>query len=633
MPAGSTMSSSTLGASGLLASAVSEADGRARRANKPLGREDLELGSLLGEGAFARVVHATDMRNGEEYALKIVDKRMIKAKNRTASVLMEKKLLSLLRHPGIVRLTAAYQDDYSLYFVLELASGGELATQITRMNTCSMDFSRFYSAEIVSILEYLREKRVAHRDLKPENLLLTLDGHLKLIDFDAAILVPEEDEADAAGGRATNKGQPEFVGTHLYLAPEVVQGTAQLRQAFALDLWALGCIIYLMLVGKTPFHEAQEYEAFERITRQDYSFPRGFQHRAAQELIEALLAPEPQQRPGAGALEELKHYPFFGGVSAFSELLASRPPPRIDRRLKHRGEDISRSIEGRHFESLLSSAECTPQLGENFLATATQIDVSVSMNQSHSPDILDRMMMDRRMWDSRMSVEDRENVSVMRSTDPSVVGQTAPGTGTFVEDSVSAAPAPPLSSNSGVRNAEFETSRRPSVQRGALQQTSSAVPALPSNCRTQNLWSSRRAGGDWQQWLSDLRLRQILHVGEDVQMCGRVVLRRLPCLPPRVLLLTSTPRLLLLDPSGTKVRRELDLCAPGSNEEPVVSIASGFDFTLSSSCAGGRRYSCSDTSQGSSEWAEQIGAAHRKVMAWRSGQSTAQASQVQSTSD
>ncbi|CAE8675912.1 unnamed protein product [Polarella glacialis] len=241
---------------------------------------------------------------------------MIQVQDRKNAVLNEKMMLSSLDHPGIVRLHFAFQDAWSLYFGLELVLGGELATQIERMGVCSRDFARFYAAEIVSILSYLRIRRVAHRDLKPENLLLTADGHLKLVDFDAAVLVPDEGEGDAAGGRRTQcpaggslAGSPprlgpageSLVGTVLYLPPEVVQGTAQLYQACALDLWALGCIVFLMLVGKTPFHAETEYMVFQRIQRGDFSFPSGFAHEEARLLVEALLRWEPGRRPGQGS--------------------------------------------------------------------------------------------------------------------------------------------------------------------------------------------------------------------------------------------------------------------------------------------------------------------------------------------
>jgi len=388
--------------------------------HKPCPRlDELEFGTLLGEGAFARVFHAKDLRDGAEYAVKLVHKRTIQAKGRLNSVLVEKDMLSALDHPGIARLLYAFQTDWSLYLVLELANGGELAAQIARMGTCPLEFARFYTAEIVSILGYLRQRRVAHRDLKPENLLLTLQGHLKLVDFDAAVMVPHEGEGDAAAGEGSAgrfRGQPAFAGTSLYMPPEVLLSAARSREAFALDLWALGCILFQMLVGETPFHAASEYLAFQRILRGDYSFPDTFPHEA-RALVESLLAPEPCDRPGMGreGIVELCCHSFFGGAEdAFDELLASKPPPRVMPRRREKPSSSSacrpasrpdegcvdpprctcgceamagsasplaspgRSTSPAQFD-FDSSAECTPEVGQSFLMPSTRRSVEAEV--------------------------------------------------------------------------------------------------------------------------------------------------------------------------------------------------------------------------------------------------------------
>lgn len=370
---------------------------------KPCPRlDELELGSLLGEGAFARVLHARDLRDGAEYAVKVVHKRTLQAKGRAGSAVVEREFLSRLDHPNIARLHYAFQDHWSLYFVLELASGGELKAQISRMGTCSLEFARYYAAETVGILAYLRLHRIAHRDLKPENLLLTSQGHLKLVDFDAAVVVPQDGEGDAAGGApapAEYRGQPAFAGTSLYMPPEVLLSTARPREAFALDLWALGCIIYQMLAGETPFHASSEYLAFQRILRGEYTFPGGFPSDAEQ-LVERLLQTEPAVRPGMGpnGVAELRQDPLFGGSeAAFEWLLASRPPPRIlPRRQQRCAAHAGRSVDGgaRGHEALASpgrscspvhehdfdsSKECTPEEGQSFLAPSTRRSAEVVM--------------------------------------------------------------------------------------------------------------------------------------------------------------------------------------------------------------------------------------------------------------
>ncbi|CAE7222507.1 PDPK1 [Symbiodinium sp. CCMP2456] len=283
-----------------------------------LHREDFEFTTLLGEGAFARVLRARSRQDGREYAIKIVEKKFIQVQNRGNRVITERLMLAKMDHPKIVRLYFAFQDLWCLYFGLELVLGGDLATQIERMGSCSWEFTRFYTAEIIDILSYLRQCRVAHRDLKPENLLLTSEGHLKLVDFDAAMQVPDEGEGDAAGGRASGGEFPpaeSFVGTALYVAPEVLLGTAEPQQAFGLDVWALGCIVYLMTVGRTPFHAESEYLVFQRVQTLDYTCPPRVWKKARQ-FIEGLLQLAPQQRLGVGeeGVADLQQHEFFSPV-------------------------------------------------------------------------------------------------------------------------------------------------------------------------------------------------------------------------------------------------------------------------------------------------------------------------------
>lgn len=550
-------------------------------------QENLELGGLLGEGAFARVVHARDASTGEEYALKIVDKRRASAKGRGNCFLLERNLLSTLNHPGIIKLHAAFHNDWALYFVLELAAGGELAAQIYRMGVCPLHFAQFYVAELAIILEYLRGRRVAHRDLKPENCLLKLDGHLKLSDFDTAVVVPEEGPAlrgggrmehgegdgDAAGGGSeTRRGPPveNVVGTALYLPPEVLAGTAQLQAAFALDLWALGCIIFQMLLGETPFQAPSECLVFQRILRGEYAFPENFPHRAARQLISALLEFDPSLRLGIAAeghlsLAQLKRHSFFGTApDSFEELLQRRPPSRLcasSPRWERGAVAPSSSFQ------FASSAECTPEVGERFLAKE-----SVYVEVAESP-----------------------------AFDLGVVDQEA-------------AASFALLSFASSRHSRSSSSQCHSFSGPSFSSHSS--PAIPTvRIATPHHWVQSDAPFDnRKQWLHELTLRRVLHCGEDVKICGSVVRRWLPCLKPKVLMLTDLPRLLLLDAAGLVVCQELDLAVRG--REAIVSVTSAVDFVLR---VAGRKYYCSDVNAGAGDWAAQISFAQEKVVAWRLG--------------
>lgn len=619
-------------------------------------REDLEFGTLLGEGAFARVLHARDVARGKEYAVKIVEKKMIQVQDRKNAVLTEKMMLSSLDHPGIVKLHFAYQDAWSLYFGLELVLGGELAKQIERMGVCSGDFARFYSAGIVSILSYLRVRRIAHRDLKPENLLLTGEGHLKLVDFDAAVFVPREGEGDVSAGRSSQgQEQPpasKFAGTVLYLPPEVVQGTAQPHQAFALDLWALGCIIFFMLVGKTPFHAESEFLVLERIQCGDYSYPPGFQHEQARRLIDALLNPQPDRRPGQGseAMGELERHAFFGGSPAsFSELRRQRPPPRVTWRRSNR----ERGIEGEQspeqsltFFDFTSSAECTPELGQCFLsARATQVIPLASSGQQKADSVSTSLTGLTPLCDQSspsycedsphftMRIESRRHrAHLSQLSTPSPRGRRFHSPMQFspqrpqVTEQGATPPMPwrqPMHMATTASTSMDEHSRRQSAS-----SVSTSISSKPS-------WTLRAdlPGLSYRHWQQDLLQRRVLIHGEDIWLSGRVVKRRFPCFRPKILVLTNLPRLIVMDCAGHNVHHDFDLsCASmcsnnGSNASRIDSLTNGaiseslyepnllvnseteFDIWVS-----GKRFRCCDPDLGSEEWVKKISFARERAL-------------------
>lgn len=294
---------------------------------------DFYFGVCLGEGAYARVVHAKLKKNNKEYAVKIMEKRHIKKENKVKYVMMEKSILSKLNHPFIIRLYYTFQDSGYLYMCMDLAHGGELRSLISSYrqenmkkgieNTAMENLTaQFYLSEIVEALAYLQSQNIIHRDLKPENILITASGHLKITDFGTSSFEDTNDE----------EMRNSFVGTADYVSPEVLQNENTTR---ACDVWALGCILFYMLVGRTPFQAASEYLVFQRILQycdgsEALLYPSSISP-AAQSLIHSMLKPIPTERLGGGVvgsgndMDAVRNHVFFSGVS-WSTLLLERPP-------------------------------------------------------------------------------------------------------------------------------------------------------------------------------------------------------------------------------------------------------------------------------------------------------------------
>ncbi|TXG49388.1 hypothetical protein EZV62_025263 [Acer yangbiense] len=356
--------------------------------------QDFELGKIYGVGSYSKlvgmhrsifsasvnneecgqrqVVRAKKKDSGTVYALKIMDKKFITKENKTAYVKLERIVLDQLDHPGVVRLFFTFQDTFSLYMALESCEGGELFDQITRKGRLSEDEARFYAAEVVDALEYIHSMGLIHRDIKPENLLLTTEGHIKIADF-GSVKPMQDSRITVLPNAASDDKACTFVGTAAYVPPEVLNSSPA---TFGNDLWALGCTLYQMLSGTSPFKDASEWLIFQRIIARDIRFPDYFSAEA-RDLIDRLLIIaskesllrlsvmsadflqhkrpcsrlnsgmsvalwkdiDPSRRPGAGldGYAVLKRHPFFKAVD-WKNLRGETPPKLASEPTSHSSE-------------------------------------------------------------------------------------------------------------------------------------------------------------------------------------------------------------------------------------------------------------------------------------------------------
>uniref|UniRef100_A0A4X1SWX1 G protein-coupled receptor kinase 5 n=1 Tax=Sus scrofa TaxID=9823 RepID=A0A4X1SWX1_PIG len=219
---------------------------------------------------------------------------------------------------GEVNLAYAYETKDALCLVLTIMNGGDLKFHIYNMGNPGFEEERalFYAAEILCGLEDLHRENTVYRDLKPENILLDDYGHIRISDLGLAVKIPE---GDLIRGR---------VGTVGYMAPEVLNNQ---RYGLSPDYWGLGCLIYEMIEGQSPFRGRKEKVKREEVDRRVLETEEVYSHKFSEEaksICKMLLTKDAKQRLGCqeeGAAE-VKRHPFFRNMN-FKRLEAGMLDP------------------------------------------------------------------------------------------------------------------------------------------------------------------------------------------------------------------------------------------------------------------------------------------------------------------
>ena len=283
---------------------------------------------VLGTGTFGTVKLVQDGRDGKGYALKVLRKKMIMDAKQLTNVYSEKEIMQALIHPLILRLYAAYQDDSALFMLLDLVPGGELWSLLhgderilpqTSLGGVSLEYSKFYTSNVLAAIQHFHEKDVAYRDLKPENLVIDGEGYIKVIDLGFAKII--------APGEKSNT----LCGTPEYLAPELVLSKGH---STPVDIWAIGVLIYELLTNCTPFEDDEPTEMFRKIAHPKKTLKGVFTRswdKKSRKIIEAILDESPVNRLGCRkmGIDELWGNPWFDGFTAEMVERKALVPPFI----------------------------------------------------------------------------------------------------------------------------------------------------------------------------------------------------------------------------------------------------------------------------------------------------------------
>ncbi|KAM7251355.1 hypothetical protein ACFE04_023238 [Oxalis oulophora] len=352
----------------------------------PINLDHFRLLKRIGYGDIGSV-YLTELRGtGTHFAMKVMDKASLASRNKLLRAQTEREILGLLDHPFLPTLYSYFETDKFYCLVMEFCSGGNLHSlrQKQPNKHFTEEAARFYATEVLLALEYLHMLGIVYRDLKPENVLVREEGHIMLSDFDLSLrcsvnptLVKSSsvngdkgggggvlDEENAVQGcvqptsffpkinltgkknrksksdfglfvngslpelmaEPTNVRSMSFVGTHEYLAPEIIRGEGH---GSAVDWWTFGIFLYELLHGTTPFKGQGNKATLFNVVGQPLKFPDSPQVSSmARDLIRGLLVKEPHKRIAykRGATE-IKQHPFFEGVNW--ALVRSASPPHV----------------------------------------------------------------------------------------------------------------------------------------------------------------------------------------------------------------------------------------------------------------------------------------------------------------
>ena len=237
-----------------------------------------ELGDELGQGHFAKVCKCKNKNSNKFYAVKIINKEVLKAKD-LELIRQEKSFLSLIKHPNIICLKDYFEDKRSIYFVTDYYSGGDLITFIEKNPNITEKTACKIIRKIAEALKYLNIFGIVHRDIKPENILFSEENDfksLKIIDLGVCKTLTY--------GQMAN----EPIGTNGYISPEIYLHN---DYSFKTDIWSLGIILYLLITqGLLPFdHENMDNKVIgKKVIYLQQEYPDEYFGKCSKSLINLL---------------------------------------------------------------------------------------------------------------------------------------------------------------------------------------------------------------------------------------------------------------------------------------------------------------------------------------------------------
>jgi len=258
-----------------------------------------EIKNIIGKGKYGQVRLGIHIVSKNKVAIKIITKSLLN-ENDCESVKSELAILVQCHHPNIIQMIDFFENEEFFYFVFEYLEGGTLLSYLEKRKFKIPEKRIIHIIHSISTaIYYCHKLGIIHRDLKPENCFLvdkTEDSDVKIVDFGlATMLCPSEKSLES-------------FGTLTYVAPEILLQTPYNTKV---DIWSLGVLSYLIMIGELPFEGGEETELALNIAFNDPNFKhqRWKEYsKEAKKIVKSLLIKDPKQRP---KIEEVLRHPFL----------------------------------------------------------------------------------------------------------------------------------------------------------------------------------------------------------------------------------------------------------------------------------------------------------------------------------